>query len=77
MFFIVAIVVLALMYRWEWALAIVGVRYFIAWLAVGFSAGKLREKDVAYFYPIFEIVLVCVQLSIFISNLISKPTKWK
>lgn len=77
LFFIVAIVVLALMYRWEWALAVVGVRYFIAWLAVGFSAGKLREKDVAYFYPIFEIVLVCVQLSIFISNLISKPTKWK
>lgn len=77
LFFMVGIAVLAIMYKWELVLAVIGVRYFVAWLAIGFSASKLREKDVAYFYPIFEMVLVCVQLSIFISNLISKPTKWK
>ena len=77
LFFMVGIAVLAIMYKWELVLAVIGARYFVAWLAIGFSARKLREKDVAYFYPIFEMVLVCVQLSIFISNLISKPTKWK
>ncbi len=77
LFIITGIAAIVVMYKWEFVLAIITARYFVSWLAIGFSASKLKEKDVAYFYPIFEIILVWVQLSIFISNCISKPTKWK
>lgn len=38
---------------------------------------KLRETDVVWLFPFFDIFLILMQLAIFISNLISKPKHWK
>ncbi len=76
-FLLLAIVLLAFQHQWMIVVGIVVFRYIFAWLSLGFAAGKLKEKDVMYWFPIFEIFLIFTQLNVFISNLFSKPTHWK
>lgn len=49
----------------------------IKYLVLGFSAKKLREKDLILLIPILELFLICFQLSIFMINLFSKQSRWK
>lgn len=76
-FFILAIILLAFQYQWIIVAGLIGFRYLFSWLTLGFAAGKLKEKDVMYFYPFIEIVLIFTQLNVFISNTFSKPVHWK
>lgn len=76
-FFLLFIPLLVSQFMWEYVLIVVGVRYLFSWIIVGSSASQLREKDLIAFYPIHEVVLICIQLSIFMINQISKPTRWK
>jgi len=77
LFFIVAIVLLIVHFNWEWVVVAIGLRYLFSWIAIGVSAYKLKEKDIIFLYPINELFLLIFQLSIFITNLISKPSRWK
>ncbi|WP_338408641.1 glycosyltransferase [uncultured Flavobacterium sp.] len=77
LFLILALVLLAFQYQWILVLSLIGFRYLFTWVSLGFSAGKLKEKDVMYWYPIIEIVLIFTQLNIFITNIFSKPVYWK
>jgi len=72
-----AIMLLVTQYNWQWVVLAIAIRYLAAWVTVGYSAERLQEKDLTYFYPIYEVFLVCAQMFIFISNLITKPTRWK
>jgi glycosyltransferase involved in cell wall biosynthesis len=76
-FISLSIVLLAFQYQWIIVLSLIGFRYAFVWIVLGFSAGKLKEKDVMYWFPIIEIVLIFTQLNIFISNIFSKPVHWK
>ena len=77
LFLILAIVLLAFQFQWIIVLSLVGFRYLFTWITLGFAAGKLKEKDVMYWFPIIEIVLIFTQLNVFITNLFSKPVYWK
>ena len=77
LFFVLAIVLLAFQFQWMIVLGIIFFRYLFTWISLGYGAGKLKEKDVMYWYPIIEIVLIFTQLSVFFRNLISKPVHWK
>lgn len=77
LFFLSAILVLLIGFRWEICLIVIGLRYLVAWTAVGVSAYKLQEEDCAWFFPLNEVFLIFFQLSIFSANLISKPNRWK
>lgn len=77
LFLLTPITLLALQYQWIIVLSAIGLRYLVAWISLGFSAGKLEEKDVMYWYPILEIILIFTQLNLFFRNLISKPATWK
>jgi len=77
LFLLLAIILLAFQYQWIIVLSLAGFRYLFSWITLGFSAGKLKEKDVMYWFPIIEIVLIFTQLNIFITNLFSKPVHWK
>ena len=76
-FFLLVIILLALQFEWIIVLALAATRYTIAWIIVGFSAGKLKENDIKIWFPIVEIVLIFTQLNTFITNLFSKPVHWK
>lgn len=78
LFLILATVLLAFQFQWMVVLGIVGFRYLFAWICLGMGAGKLREKDVMYWFPLLEIVLIGVQLNVMLTNLFSKPpVHWK
>ena len=77
LFFVLPIILLAFLYQWIIVLIIIVFRYIFTWVSLGFAAGKLKEKDVMYWYPIIEIILIFTQLKVFISNILSKPVHWK
>lgn len=77
LFILIPIVLLAFQYQWIVVLSIIGFRYIFAWTTMGFAAGKLKEKDVMYWFPIIEVIIIFTQLNIFFSNMFSKPVQWK
>jgi len=62
---------------WKIPVIIIAFRFLIQFLIIGKAALKLKQKDLIYLLPFWELFLVLIQLSIFISNSSSKPTKWK
>ncbi len=77
LFVLLAIFLLAIQYQWILVLSLIGFRYLFTWITLGFTSGKLKEKDVMYWFPIIEIVLIFTQFNIFITNIFSKPVHWK
>lgn len=77
LFILLAIILLAFQFQWIIVLSLFCLRYIISWTVIGFSAGKLKEKDVVYWYPIIELILIFTQINIFITNTFSKPVHWK
>ncbi len=53
--------------------ALIGLRFVIAGIVIGKSAFKLSERDLFYLFPLWELLNIFIQISIFISNLFSKP----
>lgn len=74
---VLPVILLSFLYNWEIVLGLLAFRYVTSWLSLGFSAGKLMEKDVMYWFPILEIVLIFTQMRIMIVNTLSKPVNWK
>jgi len=77
LFLILAVVLLSFQYQWIIVLSLIGFRYLFTWITLGFSSAKLKEKDVMYWFPLIEIVLIFTQLNVFITNIFSKPVYWK
>jgi glycosyltransferase involved in cell wall biosynthesis len=77
LFLLLPIILLAFQFQWIAVVSIIGFRYVFAWITLGFAAGKLKEKDVMYWFPIIEIVLIFTQLNIFVTNTFSKPVHWR
>ncbi|MEI7508411.1 MAG: glycosyltransferase [Flavobacterium sp.] len=77
LFIVLPVALLLFQFQWIIVTSLIGFRYLFAWISIGFSAGKLKEKDVMYWFPIIEIILIFTQLNIFISNTFSKPVQWK
>jgi hypothetical protein len=52
------------------------VRYIAVWIVNGFLAGKLKEKDLKYWFPVVELVLhIYTNQYLFILNTFSKLSK--
>jgi hypothetical protein len=77
LFIALPIILLAFQFQWIVVLSLIGFRYLFAWITMGFAAGKLKEKDVMYWFPIIEIILIFTQVNVIISNTFSKPVNWK
>jgi glycosyltransferase involved in cell wall biosynthesis len=77
LFLVLPIVLLTFQYQWIIVVSLIGFRYLFAWISMGFAAGKLKEKDVMYWFPFIELVLIFTQINVFITNTFSKPVHWK
>lgn len=76
-FVLLAIVLLIFQYQWIVISSIIVFRYLFTWIAIGKAAAKLKEKDVLYWYPLIELIVIFTQLNVFVKNIISKPVHWK
>ncbi len=63
--------------QWEWVAVLVFFRLLIQYIVFGKTFKKFRESGLISILPLLEIMLVCFQLFIFISNNFSKPKHWK
>jgi len=52
-------------------------RYLIVGAVLSAGMGKLKERDLLYWFPALEFVLVLAQLSIFILSITAIRTPWK
>jgi glycosyltransferase involved in cell wall biosynthesis len=77
LFLLVAVLLLAFQFEWIIVLSLFLGRYIVAWTVVGFSAGKLQENDIKFWFPVVEIVLIFTQANAYFTNLFSKPIHWK
>lgn len=77
MFLVLGLVLLAATFQWKIILGLIVIRYVALFITLTLAAKKLEEKDLIPFFPFLEIFLIGAQFSIFIKNLISKPTHWK
>ncbi len=62
---------------WKIPLALVAFRFTLFYMFVGKGFKLLEEKEMVPFLPFYELLLILTQLTIFISNSISKPKRWK
>ncbi|MBK0370822.1 glycosyltransferase [Flavobacterium agrisoli] len=77
LFFLLAILLFAFQFQWMIVLGLFLLRYLISWIIIGNSAKKFEEKDLIFWYPVLELVIICTQMNIFITNIFSKPVHWK
>jgi len=76
-FWILATILFITTFKWQIVLSLFVFCICIQYFVVGFSAKKLGEADTLLLLPFLELFLIIAQLTIFINNLISKPSHWK
>ena len=62
---------------WKYVGGIVLFRLLLQYVIIGRAAGIFQENRLVLGIPIWELFLVLTQLTIFISNTLSRPTHWK
>jgi len=77
LFWVLSILLLITLFNWQFVVSLIVLRLIIQFLVVSFSAKKLNDLDIIFLLPFLEVFLIGFQLTIFITNLISKPNYWK
>ena len=62
---------------WKFVLPVVILRFVLQYVIIGRAAARLKEQSLIPAIPLWELFLVFIQMTIFISNTVSKPTRWK
>jgi len=76
LFWVLAIYLMAIDYNLLDISILIIFRFFITYLILGLTAKKLKENDLIFFIPVYELFLIGIQFYLFIRNKISKPTQW-
>ncbi|MFB9054474.1 glycosyltransferase [Formosa undariae] len=77
LFWILGIVLLSLLFKWEIVVGLFALRILVQWIIIGKSAKKLNESDLVILIPFLEFFVILTQLGIFITNKTSKTRTWK
>ena len=62
---------------WKIPIAILIFRFILQYIFIGSATKLLNEKKLLPWLPALELFLVFLQLTIFISNKLAKPKRWK
>ncbi len=76
LFWTLAIILVSLAFNWQIVTILVLTRLTAYYALIQNSAKKLDERDIVVVAPVLELILVCTQLGLFLTNLFSKPKHW-
>ncbi len=76
LFWSLAIILLIFTFNWQVVTILVVIRIISQYIIVKGSAKKLNETDLVLLTPLLDFLMVFVQISLFFSNIISKPKHW-
>ncbi len=76
LFWILSIAVLFTEY-WEIGVIVILFRILLQYVIIGKGARKLRENDIVALIPLYELFLIFIQMSIFISKRRENNPRWK
>lgn len=76
LFWVLAVLTLVFL-DWKIPFTLILFRLLMQYIFVGAAAKNLKENRLIPYLPFLEVLMVFMQLIIFISNRISKPTQWK
>ena len=76
LFWSLAIILLAFSFNWLIVTILLTIRLIVQYIILGKAAEKLSEKDLFLLFPVLDFTIVMLQLGVYTSNLISKPTSW-
>jgi len=51
-------------------------KFLSEYIVVGITAKKLNEKKITLFTPVFDFILLLIQIMVFVFNLFEKPKHW-
>ncbi len=74
---ILSIILISWQFQWHIVVGLLVFRYLFSWIIIAKTAIKFNEQRLMYWFPVIEISLLFIQFTIFISNLSSKPARWK
>ncbi|MEZ4796022.1 MAG: glycosyltransferase [Flavobacteriaceae bacterium] len=77
LFWILSIILLIATFKPILVISLMTFRLIIFYVVINYSSKKLEETGLILLLPFIELFLIATQFSIFISNLISKPSHWK
>jgi len=77
MFWSLAITLLVIVFQWKIVLSLIILRIGFLFAVFAFSTKKLGDKDILLLLPFLELFLIIFQITIFISNLVSRQNYWK
>ena len=77
LFYLAFIFLLVIKFDTFLVLAVFSLRLVVQMVIFNKCMTKLREKDLIWFVPVFELCLLVINFAAFISNLFSKTDKWK
>lgn len=77
LFWTLFIILISTLFNWEVVLSLLGFKILLQYLIFGLAAKKLKEQDLILVIPFLEFFLILFQMTIFITNMISKPNHWK
>src|SRR5690606_38735438 len=74
LFFVTAIASFITLEYWYVTLAIMLLRYLIIWILFAKAAKKFRYNDLAFYFPVFDLFYIFMQIQLLLGNLFKKST---
>ena len=63
--------------NWKMVLPLIIFKWIVQGIILAKASAKLKERDLLYFFPFYELFLLFAQMSIFISSGGAKQAQWK
>ena len=76
LFWLLAILLLVISFKWQLIIILIAIRQLSQFIIYRRFAKTLDEKDLIYLFVLLDFLVVIFQMTIFMSNLISKPRSW-
>lgn len=70
-------ITLLFFYPYKIILCIIGFYFLVKTIVLALATKKFKEPKIIFLFPFLEIILILLQISIFINNLMLKPNHWK